>query len=93
MKKFRNVPAIITLLAGFISSVVMILQGYELVKFLWILVCIMVGFYVVGLLVRVVLNKFFKDLEEPKEDMEEAPDGEGESSEDAETDNANQQES
>jgi flagellar biosynthesis/type III secretory pathway M-ring protein FliF/YscJ len=95
MKKFRNVPAVITLLAGFISSVVMILQGYELVDFLWMLVCIMVGFYVAGLLVRVILNKFFKDLEEPEEETEkteEAADGEDGASAEAEKDIDNQQE-
>jgi flagellar biosynthesis/type III secretory pathway M-ring protein FliF/YscJ len=95
MKKFRNVPAIITLLAGFVSSVVMILHGYELVNFLWMLVCVMVGFYVAGLLVRVILNKFFKDLEEPEEETEETEetaDGEEGVSAETGTDIDNQQE-
>ena len=34
MNKFRNVPAIITLLAGFITSVIMIKYRYTLVNFL-----------------------------------------------------------
>ena len=31
MRKFRNIPALVTLLAGFVSSVVMIIQKYSLV--------------------------------------------------------------
>lgn len=68
MKKFRNIPAFVTLFAGFIGSVVMILQEYSLVRFLWILIAIMVGFYMVGLLLRLLLNKAFKDLEAQKEE-------------------------
>ena len=45
MNKFRNVPAIITLLAGFITSVIMIKYRYTLVNFMWILICVMLAFY------------------------------------------------
>ena len=40
MRKFRNIPALVTLLAGFVSSVVMIIQKYSLVHFLWVLVAV-----------------------------------------------------
>ena len=33
MRKFRNIPALVTLLAGFVSSVVMIIQKYSLYIF------------------------------------------------------------
>ena len=46
MRKFRNIPALVTLLAGFVSSVVMIIQKYSLVHFLWVLVAVMAGFYI-----------------------------------------------
>ena len=42
MKRFRNVSAIVTLLAGFITAVVMIINRYSLVSFLWILICFIV---------------------------------------------------
>ena len=45
MKRFRNVSAIVTLLAGFITAVVMIINRYSLVSFLWILIGVMVCFY------------------------------------------------
>ena len=77
MRKFRNIPALVTLLAGFVSSVVMIIQKYSLVHFLWVLVAVMAGFYMAGLLLRVILNKAFKDLETPSEDEGTAGEGEG----------------
>ena len=52
MNKFRNVPALITLLAGFITSVIMIVHRYSLVNFMWILIAVMVGFYICGVLIR-----------------------------------------
>ena len=75
MRKFRNIPALVTLLAGFVSSVVMIIQKYSLVHFLWVLVAVMAG-----LLLRVILNKAFKDLEteEEKPSEDEGTAGEGE---------------
>lgn len=57
MNKFRNVPAIITLLAGFITSVIMIIHRYPLVNFMWVLVSIMLAFYASGVLIRFALNK------------------------------------
>lgn len=60
MNKFRSVPALITLLAAFITCVIMIMQRYELVDFLWVLVLVIVCFYIFGLLIRFVLNKVFK---------------------------------
>lgn len=75
MKKFRNIPAIITLLAGFVTSVVMIVNRFELVKFLWVLVLVMAGFYIAGLLVRLLLNRVFKE-EKQEEQSEQNDEGE-----------------
>ena len=47
MKKFRNVPALITLLAGFVTSVLMIINRIPIVTFLWTLALVMVGFFFV----------------------------------------------
>ena len=59
----------------------MIIQKYSLVHFLWVLVAVMAGFYMAGLLLRVILNKAFKDLEteeeKPSEDEGTAGEGEG----------------
>lgn len=70
MNKFRNVPAIITLLAGFIACVVMIIRRYTVTAFLWQLIFVMTAFYILGLLIRLILNKVFKEPEDESEDDE-----------------------
>ena len=74
MNKFRNVPAIITLLAGFITSVIMIKYRYTLVNFILILICVMLSFYICGMLIRFALNK----VAEKKENKQKASDEEKE---------------
>ena len=63
MKKFRHVPAIVTLTAGFIACLVLIVNKYAFVDFLWILVLTMSSFFVLGLAIAVILNKVFHDEE------------------------------
>ena len=71
MNKFRNVPALITLLAGFITSVIMIVQRYSLVNFMWILIAVMVGFYICGVLIRFALNKVVQNKEDKENTVQE----------------------
>ena len=44
MKRFRNVSAIVSLLAGFITAVVMFINKYDLLAFIWILAVVMAVF-------------------------------------------------
>lgn len=71
MNKFRNVPALITLLAGFITSVIMIVHRYSLVNFMWILIAVMVGFYICGVLIRFALNKVVQNEEDKENTVQE----------------------
>ena len=71
MNKFRNVPALITLLAGFITSVIMIVHRYSLVNFMWILIAVMVGFYICGVLIRYALNKDVQNYEDKENTVQE----------------------
>ena len=71
MNKFRNVPALITLLAGFITSVIMIVHSYSLVNFMWILIAVMVGFYICGVLIRFALNKVVQNKEDKENTVQE----------------------
>lgn len=71
MNKFRNLPALITLLAGFITSVIMIVHRYSLVNFMWVLIAVMAVFYICGVLIRFALNKVVQNKEE-KENTTEA---------------------
>lgn len=71
MKKFRSIPAIITLLAGFVTCVLMIINKITIVTYLWTLALVMVGFYFVGLGLRVILNKVFEDKKDNTDTEEE----------------------
>ena len=71
MNKFRNVPALITLLAGFITSVIMIVHRHSLVNFMWILIAVMVGFYICGVLIRFALNKVVQNKEDKENTVQE----------------------
>lgn len=75
--KWRNLPAFITLLAGFITCVITIIYRYPLNKMLWVLILVMSVFYIIGLSIRELLMHFVegtdkKDEEKPEEDNENA---------------------
>ena len=50
--KWRNLPAIVTLLAGFITCVITTLCRYPLNKMLWVLIAVMTVFFTIGLIIR-----------------------------------------
>ena len=58
----------------FITSVIMIKYRYTLVNFMWILICVMLAFYICGMLIRFALNK----VAEKKENKQKASDEEKE---------------
>lgn len=62
--KWRNLPAIITLLAGFITCIIAIICKYPLNIMLWILILVMTVFYIIGLSLRMVIIHFLEPKEE-----------------------------
>lgn len=86
MKKFRSIPALMTLIAGFITSVIMIIHKYSLVHFLWTLVAVMAGVYIAGMLLIFILNKVFKDKKENEENDAKDDGDESEESDDINND-------
>lgn len=79
-KKFRNLPAFLTLLAGFITSVIAIICRFTLVRTLWTLVVIMIIFFTIGMVTRFILDKTLVIPEpEEKNEGEEAQESEEES--------------
>jgi len=89
--KWRNLPAIITLLAGFITCVITIVCQYPLNKMLWVLIVVMAVFFTLGLIIRAVIMHFVerKDPDDKKaeeeENEEENADGEATEDKDGET--------
>lgn len=57
MKRFRNVSAIVSLLAGFITAVVMFINKYDLLTFIWILAVVMAVFYIVSRIICFICDR------------------------------------
>ena len=55
--KNKNIPAIITLCAGAIASITCIVNRYDLVSTLGIVLCVLIVFYIVGLIVGKIIVK------------------------------------
>ena len=85
MKKFRNVPALVTLFAGFVVAVFMIIE-----KFTLILVSVMLAFYIAGIVLRRLLNKAFKEPEEEENGEESSENPEEQQTEENPEDNNSQ---
>lgn len=54
--KFRNFPTITALVAGLVVVIFTIINRYTIEKTLIILACSMLGFYIIGLVVKKLLN-------------------------------------
>ena len=80
---FRNLPAIITLVAALIACIVTFIYRYDLTKALIIILVAAVVFFILGCMVRMLLNRF---LNPEKEDSE----GGGETEAAAEDDGENE---
>lgn len=57
-KKRRLIPAFVTLLAGAIVSITMRLLHYKLQTMLIVLLCVLLGFYFVGRILQIMLDRF-----------------------------------
>ena len=70
MKRFRNVSAIVSLSAGFITAVVMLINRYELLTFIWILASVLVAFYIVSRIICFVCDRHITKEEEERLEKE-----------------------
>ena len=68
MKRFRNVSAIVSLLAGFITAVVMVINKYDLLTFIWILAVVMAVFYIVSRIIFFICDRHITKEEEKAEE-------------------------
>lgn len=59
--KTKQIPAVIMLIAGLVTSIAAILSHMETVQFLKILVIVLIIFYVAGCIVKVILDRNFKE--------------------------------
>ncbi len=78
--KTKQVPALVMLTAGFLTCVISIVQHMEFGKFLKTLLLVLICFYILGCVAKVILDKNFapmqEDEEETAEEDEQAAEGE-----------------
>ncbi len=73
----RNVPVIVMLSAGLITSIVMYRNEYSLITTLQMVLLVFFVFYIFGCLIKRLLDKFCPiETEEEEEDKEEQGEGE-----------------
>lgn len=63
--KTRSIPAIIMLTAGFVTCIVGILQHFSSGMFIKTLLLVLIGFYLFGCIVKLVLDKGFRIMQDP----------------------------
>lgn len=93
-KEHRYIPAVISLLAGLVISIVAIVNRIETLKSLILILSFLLGFYILGCIFRAVINKFETKPEEieledenVEEDDIESDDSDGDDKIDNEKDN------
>ena len=84
--KTKHIPALVTLLAGAVAALLMWLWKVDFFRFTRNLLIVLVVFYILGSVVKLVLDRNFKDMEEEAKEGDEAAAGE-ESGEEASTEN------
>ena len=61
----KPLPAIIMLLAGFVTCVISIVQHFSFGKFVKIEFGVLIGFYVLGCILKIVFEKGYRLMDEP----------------------------
>ena len=64
----KNLPAIIMLAAGFLTCIIQIANGVTTEHFLKTLLIVLVCFYIIGSIIRVILDRTFKDMGQTETD-------------------------
>ena len=77
--KFRNLPSIIALVSGLFVSIITLMYQYPVEQVLWILVMVMVMFYLIGWVLRKILNKTFEEHSISNENDDSDSDSDGNS--------------
>lgn len=69
----KQIPGLITLIAGLITCIISIVCQIEVVSFLKSMIWVIIIFYIIGGIIKLVLDKYvpMKDEEEEQEDGEE----------------------
>lgn len=66
----KPIPAIIMLTAGFVTCVVGIVQHFSFGTYIKTLFLVLIGFYLLGCVVKLVLDKGFRVMDDPLSEYE-----------------------
>ena len=75
--KTKHIPALVTLLAGAVAALLMWLWKVDFFTFTRNLLIVLVIFYILGIVIKVILDHNFKDMEEEAKEEGEGETGEG----------------
>lgn len=64
----KSIPALIMLLAGAIASILGLINRYETTEFIIMLLIVLLVFYVLGCIVKIIVDKNFKGMDEQVQD-------------------------
>ena len=68
--KTRSVPAIVMLTAGAVTCIVGIVQHFSFGTYVKTLLLVLIGFYLLGCIVKLVLDKGFRVMDDPLSEYE-----------------------
>ena len=66
----KPIPAIIMLTAGFVTCIVGIVQHFSFGTYVKTLFLVLIGFYLLGCIVKLVLDKGFRVMDDPLSEYE-----------------------
>ncbi|MBO5246268.1 MAG: hypothetical protein J6B28_03305 [Eubacterium sp.] len=66
----KTVPALVMLTAGFVTCIIGIKQDFSFETYVKTLFLVLVGFYIFGIILKVILDKGFRNLDEPLSEFE-----------------------
>ena len=66
----KPIPAIIMLTAGFVTCIVGIVQHFSFGTYVKTLLLVLIGFYLLGCIVKLVLDKGFRVMDDPLSEYE-----------------------
>ena len=61
----KPIPAIIMLTAGFVTCIVGIVQHFSFGKYIKTLFLVLIGFYLLGCIAKLVIDKGFRMMQDP----------------------------
>lgn len=69
--KTKQIPAIVMLIAGFITCIVAIFHNFDALRLTKTLLIVLLIFYILGGVLKLILDKNFNEMKDKKEEPEE----------------------